>query len=127
MWFLPLLFSSQIILSWTLPAPDVFRGQNGVNLDGRKKAHGEGEKCPTERPGYCTCKTRGDGLDITCQDVNSNQLDVSYIPYFKLFSTFDQYVSNRYRVKVCRTVCIKNVRSVCLKFLIPFVATFFIL
>lgn len=75
MWFLPLLFSSQIILSWTLPAPDVFRGQNGVNLDGRKKAHGEGEKCPTERPGYCTCKTRGDGLDITCQDVNSNQLD----------------------------------------------------
>ena len=79
MWFLPLLFSSQIILSWTHPAPDVFRGQNGVNLDGRKKAHGEGEKCPTERPGYCTCKTRGDGLDITCQDVNSNQLDVSNI------------------------------------------------
>ena len=39
--------------------------------------HGEGEKCPVENVGYCKCKTRGDGLDITCENVNSNQLNVS--------------------------------------------------
>ena len=54
-----------------------FKGQNGVNLNGRKKVHGEGEKCPVENVGYCKCKTRGDGLDITCENVNSNQLNVS--------------------------------------------------
>ena len=83
MWYLPILLSSQIILSWTLPAPDPFRKNDGVNLNGRKKVHGEGEKCPQENPGYCRCKTRGDGLDITCEDVNSNQLDVSFLPIFR--------------------------------------------
>ena len=44
--------------------------------------HGEGEKCPVENVGYCKCKTRGDGLDITCENVNSNQLNVSENIYF---------------------------------------------
>ena len=37
MWYLSILLSSQIILSWTLPAPDPFRKNDGVNLNGRKR------------------------------------------------------------------------------------------
>lgn len=79
MWLVPILISSQVILSLSAPATDSsssFRSKSGVTLNGRKKVHGEGEKCPSELTHYCKCRARGEGLDITCEKVNSDQLHV---------------------------------------------------
>ena len=73
-----LFLSSQVILSFSAPTDSSFRSKSGVSLNGRTKAHGSGEKCPTDMVHYCKCRARGEGLDITCEDVNSNQLSVSH-------------------------------------------------
>lgn len=58
------------------PAPaegQSFRSSTGVTLNSRSKAHGTGERCPTGLR-YCVCRTRGAGIDITCEDINTDQL-----------------------------------------------------
>ena len=47
----------------------------GVRLNGRQKAHGAGEKCPELK--YCSCKTNGKVLDITCEEISARELQVS--------------------------------------------------
>lgn len=47
---------------------------NGVRLNGRAKQHGAGEVCP--RLSYCKCRSRGKGLDITCERINAYKLEV---------------------------------------------------
>lgn len=84
-----LVLSDVIPLSYTAPATgdtSQFRAKDkenaggGVTLNGRKKVHGEGEKCPSEQVNYCKCRARGEGLDITCEKINSEQLHVSSLP-----------------------------------------------
>ena len=101
MWLVPFLISSQVILSFSAPTDNSsFRSKSGVSLNGRKKVHGEGEKCPTEMVHYCRCRSKSEGLDITCENVNSDQLNVrltnssyqmafhDFIFYFRLMLAF---------------------------------------
>ena len=62
----------------------------GVSLNSRKKAQDDGEKCPTETVSYCKCRAKSEGLDITCENVNSEQLNVSIVIEYinKGFSIF---------------------------------------
>ena len=89
MWYLVpalsvcLVLSSHLIeLCSSAPAEALnFRSNAGVTLNARKKVHGDGEKCPSETVHYCKCRARGGGLDITCENVNTDQLDVSKGPF----------------------------------------------
>ena len=86
-------FSLQVILSSSAPAADfisTFRSNMGVSLSSRKKAQDNGEKCPTETVSYCKCRAKSEGLDITCENVNSEQLNVSIVIEYtnKAFSIF---------------------------------------
>ena len=78
MWLVPLIIYGHVMISWSAPTKGSFRVSSGVNLNGRKKIHGEGENCPTDTVNYCQCRPRGEGLDITCEGVNADQLAVSY-------------------------------------------------
>lgn len=52
------------------------RSSTSVKLNGRiKEHHGEAEICPLLS--HCKCHSRGSGLDITCERVNSYKLKVS--------------------------------------------------
>ena len=69
---------SQVILSSSAPTDSSpFRSNAGVTLNGRKKVHGDGEKCPTKTVSNCRCRAKSEGLDITCENVNAQQLYVS--------------------------------------------------
>lgn len=75
MWLVPLLVYSQVILSSSAPTDSSpFRSNAGVTLNGRKKVHGDGEKCPTKTVSNCRCRAKSEGLDITCENVNAQQL-----------------------------------------------------
>ena len=81
LWVFPFLVVSQLIgLSLSLPAnAAAFRSKNnaGVSLNGRKKVHGDGEKCPRQTMTNCKCKSKKMGIDITCENVNKDELHVS--------------------------------------------------
>ena len=86
MWLVPLLVYSQVILSSSAPTDSSpFRSNTGVALNGRKKVHGDGEKCPTKTVSNCRCRAKSEGLDITCENVNANQLYVSLKQYIKFW------------------------------------------
>ena len=81
LWFLPFLVVSQLLgLNLSLPTGNgnaaAFRSKNnaGVALNNRKKVHGEGEKCPRQSTTHCTCRSKKSGLDITCEDVDTDEL-----------------------------------------------------
>ena len=49
---------------------------SSVSLNGRAKEHGGApEVCP-QRLNYCKCRSRGIGLDITCENINGYKLAV---------------------------------------------------
>ena len=95
MWFVSFLVYSQVILSSSAPADSTpFRRSNsGVSLNGRQKVHGDGEKCPTDNVPYCRCRAKSEGLDITCENVNSEQLNVSLFKHLLTYRVFHSEVS----------------------------------
>eukprot|EP00095_Tigriopus_kingsejongensis_P007576 maker-scaffold506_size152672-snap-gene-0.24 protein:Tk07576 transcript:maker-scaffold506_size152672-snap-gene-0.24-mRNA-1 annotation:"leucine-rich repeats and immunoglobulin-like domains protein 2-like" len=73
-------------------SPDVRSSSSSVRLNGRMKEHAaESEVCPILS--HCKCRSRGSGLDITCERINSYKLkfDCSqlkrkehFVRYFKI-------------------------------------------
>ena len=93
LWFLPFLVVSQLLgLNLSLPTGQpnaaAFRSKNnaGVALNGRKKVHGDGEKCPRQSTPHCKCRSKKSGLDITCEDVDGDELH-AYAKILKSSST----------------------------------------
>ena len=59
------------------PGRKLSSNNGGVQLEGRTKLHGEREVCPQLT--HCKCKSRGPGLDVTCEHVNTYKLKVGII------------------------------------------------
>ena len=62
-----------------------FSRTSSVSLNGRSKEHGQPEKCPLGL-NHCKCRARGVGLDITCEQINGYQLNVSALSALVLLS-----------------------------------------
>ena len=63
-----------------------FRSNAGVTIKSIKKDPSSSKKCPKETVSNCRCKAKSEGLDITCENVNSEQLNVSNKQDSKNFS-----------------------------------------